>query len=337
MTKFIKPGVLYGNIKQKMRSFDLIMFRGEGLISNLIRALEKKGNKIPESGDFSHAGIILRYDMLKYVYPDNPNINEDSVYIWESTSNGKLGSDVLNIEGENFIGVQVRNLDRLIVNYDSGNKTAIAFGALKKNPIDKMTPENLKLLFVETFNKYNKASYDWNACSLCGSVNKKYRACRDISEKIFNTDSWLFCSEFVACVYRDLGVYPATINPKNVVPSDIAYYLSDVDKETTDIVNRLTYITTDKHYQKGVSDIEYTVNDHKFIKTAMDVIVKAVDQTIENKVAYVGNQAKQVIKEKIGEDNLNTIKEVVETVVSAAVEKEPVGTSSTTSSTAAPN
>lgn len=274
----IKRGSLYQNIKSSIRSFDLILFKGSELVSNIISALEKRGNKIPTSGDFSHVGICLKYDILKYIYPNHININSSSVYVWESVVSGVLGNNCYDINGKSFLGVQLRNFDDLIEKYDKSSKTAIAIGTLINNPIEKENIDTLSARFSKIFNKYNGQLYDYNCLSLFSSLCLCCRPCRNPIEQYLGTSDWLFCSELAACVYKDLGVYPDYVNPKDVVPRDLVYNEADTDKMPK-IINRITYVTTMQHYKENISNIEYKVNDHKFIKKNKNTEINEINET----------------------------------------------------------
>ena len=78
--------------------------------------------------------------------------------------------------------------------------------------------------------KYNGITYDANCWSLLSSIIPFLRPKRDHIEQFLNTDDWLFCSELVAEIYVKLGIFPDTVDPKNVVPMDfIGYDLDHVD------------------------------------------------------------------------------------------------------------
>lgn len=268
----VKRGKLYSSIRDKIKSFDIIFFKGNDFVSKTILKLEKHGNKIPESGGFTHVGLCLKYDILKYIPELEGLINEDTVYVWESSISGELGSKVYNIYGETFLGVQLRNFDELIVSYDDADDTAIAIGSIKNNPIkDKENIEELGSRFREIFNRYNGCFYDANCCSLCSTVFKCCRGAARKSEKVLNTEDWYFCSELVASVFRDMGIINKDIDPKTVTPVDLCYFSGDQDfihdKKTRKnsnnkiLIKKLTYITSPKHFVPHISDIEYDIKN----------------------------------------------------------------------------
>jgi len=77
------------------------------------------------------------------------------------------------------------------------------------------------------------------------------RCWRDPIEKLTHTENWYFCSEMVAMIYKELAIYPSTVNPKNALPRDIAYPEVDTDHMPR-IVGKMTPITTPIHYRYGI-------------------------------------------------------------------------------------
>lgn len=267
----VKRGKLYTSVRDNIKSFDIIFFKGNDFVSKTILKLEKHGNKIPINGGFTHVGLCLKYDILQYIPELDGLINEDTIYVWESSISGELGSKVYNIYGETFLGVQLRNFDELIVSYDSSDDTAIAIGSIKNNPISKKE-NNIKEVaetFKEIFNKYNGRYYDANCCSLCSTICGCCRKSARKSEKVLNTEEWYFCSELVANVFRDMGIINPSIDPKTVTPVDLCYFTGDQDfindkknrKNSNNkmIIKKLTYVVSPKHYVPNISDIEYSV------------------------------------------------------------------------------
>lgn len=282
----VKHGVLYQDIRNKLRSFDMVFFKGVDLTSSIIRVLQHRNMKVPDYGDFSHVGMIVRYDMLKKIFPDNKDITEDGVYIWEAGIGGKFGCDVYSIDGKAILGVQLRKFDDVMREYDKSPFTEIAIGTLINNPVNKYKPtdakykdymENLGDKFKVIYEDYGKANYDINIFSLAGAIDPKIRPFAGKLEKFLETQKWYFCSELLANVYKDLQVYPKEVDPRHVVPRDLVYPGADIDK-TPKILNRLTYVTTDIHYVEGISNLEYIVNEHELIRN--EGIVVPVSATI---------------------------------------------------------
>lgn len=226
-----KSGIFYNDYKHIIRPLDLVMFRGGDFVSDIIRYLEKrKGNKISSSGyniesdDFSHVGTVVSREIL-----DDPRLEPGKLYIWESTMSGRLTDKVYNMEDKSYLGVQLRDLDEVVNSYDSDPSTRIAFCPIKEEYINMWNEERvlLKQRFTGLFNKYNGTRYDANLYSLTSSMFKCLRPKRDKVEDVTGTEEWLFCSEMVAMVYKELGFFSGNVEPKNVVPMDFLGY--DVD------------------------------------------------------------------------------------------------------------
>ena len=101
----------YSKIRPVLRPFDLVAFRGTDCVSGCIRCLELNrpcGGRI-RSGDFSHVGMIVTSDIL-----DDVRCVPGKLYIWESTMSGKLADGVNNVNGQQFLGVQLRDFDQVV-------------------------------------------------------------------------------------------------------------------------------------------------------------------------------------------------------------------------------
>ena len=245
----IKLGTLYEKIRPQLRPFDPIFFRGSDFISKTIMKIEKIGNRIERSGDFSHVGMIVTSDIL-----DDSRLIPGKKYIWESTMSGKLGGGNNNINGKSYLGVQLRDFDELIVLYDAPNNTSIAVGTLFEHPLDKYPADIMKNIFTPFFKKYDGRRYDANLFSLLSAICPGLRFMRKKIEKICHTEDWLFCSELLAMTYIHLNIYPSTLNPKNVVPRDIVCPEADTDRTPRIIMNNVIYMTTRQHYVHAISN-----------------------------------------------------------------------------------
>jgi len=245
-----KNGAFYDDYKYDIRPLDLVMFKGGDFVSDIIRYLEKKkGSKISSSGyktvsdAFSHVGIVVNRYIL-----DDPRLEYGKLYIWESTMSGRLTDGVYNIENESYLGVQLRDLDDVIRAYDSDENTQIAFCPIKEEFLDIWIENEciLKQRFTTLFIKYNGIRYDANFYSLASSMFKCLRPMRDNVEDITGTKMWLFCSELVAMIYKELGFFSENVEPKNVVPMDFLGYDADssIDGGIPVIVKEPIYVTT---------------------------------------------------------------------------------------------
>jgi hypothetical protein len=215
-----KVGVFYKDCLKEAKSFDLILFAGSDAISLLIKYITEKeiNDKLDEhygENTYSHVGIVIRKDVLDY-------LDDDKIYVWESTMSGKLGEGVKNIDGNSFLGIQLRDLEKVIKAYDDSDKTRVALLPLiidyDTNKLDE---------FKRFFNRYNNTLYDINPASLLSSLIPCIRPARKSFEELLGTEDLLFCSEMTTLVYKLLGLFPEHINEKNVVPQD--FIGADID------------------------------------------------------------------------------------------------------------
>lgn len=248
-TPKIKEGVLYDDVKHLLKPFTPILFKGSDFVSKTICDIERFGNRIARSGDFSHVGMIVTSDIL-----DHPKVLPNKIYVWESTMSGRLGSGVKNIYDKSYLGVQLRDFDELVVGYDKPNVTRIAYGELIHNPIDDMPMAELKEKFTQLFTELDGTRYDLNMYSLLSAICPGLRCARQKIEEVCHTEKWLFCSELVATVYITMGIYPHTVNPKDVVPRDIAFPEADTDQTPVILSNEPTYIVSELHCNPKIKD-----------------------------------------------------------------------------------
>lgn len=243
----IKQGEKYQNIKNQIKPFDLVLFKGGDYISDFIRYVQylntdthyNKKYKV-NSNQFSHVGLVVTNDIL-----NDSSLDHGKLYIWESTMSGDLTDGVPNVLGESYLGVQLRELDLVVKNYDSNPHTQIAFASLKDDIYEKvMFDPDISNKFVKLFALYNGTRYDANLLSLYAAVDKEYRSKRDLIEETLNTQDWLFCSELVALIYKELHILPDSIDPKNVVPMDFIGFDDEdkVSENIPDIYSKLIYV-----------------------------------------------------------------------------------------------
>lgn len=235
----IKQGKLLSDIRAQLKPFDLLVFKGDDFVSGFISLLEKRGHKNAKGGNFTHAGMIVTSDIL-----DNPLLQPGKVYVLESVISGKLGCGVTDINGNAFLGVQIRDLDELLPAYDSPNDTAIAWCPLINNPY---MSDNVKERFTQFYDSVYGITWDANCWSLLSTLYPRMRPLRPLIEKLLHTEKWLFCSELIATVYKEFAVLPAYVDPKDVLPADLVYPEEDTDKMVK-IVSDIIYLTSLKHY-----------------------------------------------------------------------------------------
>lgn len=233
-----KPGVGYSTIRQDLKSFDLLLFRGDDFVSRTI--LKVEGILDKTEGLFSHVGICLRAEDLS---PVVTFAEQGKVYVFESTMSGNLADGVKNIEGHSRLGVQLRDLDAVVRAYDKSPNTRLAWCTLKpeKRPIET------RRYARECVRKYNGMFYDASVIDLASVAIPVFRKVRDCGlVKLIRSkcccccccccttkppSEWQICSELVTNIYKDIGVIPQTVEAQNVMPMD--FIADDKDKTKT--------------------------------------------------------------------------------------------------------
>lgn len=223
------------------KPLDIVLFGGGDFVSDFIKWVTLKKitdnpqYKILTESDqdsekykhiivFSHVGLLVDNTILKH-----PNLEPGKMYVFESTMSGSLTDGVKNIEGKSFLGVQLRDFEKVVKGYLSTSGTYIAVAPLTQK-VRNGLPQGARMvhMFTKIFHKYNGVKYDASPLELSAAVCTPCRCFRDCFSRVCS-NKWLFCSELVAAVFRDLGVFlPKTI-VNNVVPMDfIGYDLDDI-------------------------------------------------------------------------------------------------------------
>ncbi len=154
---------------------------------------------------FTHCGVVVRGEDIP---AGTRHHRPGAVYIFESVASGPLpeSDGVRNVDGQAFLGVQLRDLDKVVAAYDADASTRIAWCKLSASPDRGRWPA--------IFQHYNGVRYDVCPLSVFASAFpclRPFRCCGGATD-------WMICSELVAHVYVDLGLMEVT--PENVVPAD---------------------------------------------------------------------------------------------------------------------
>jgi hypothetical protein len=214
-------------LKYKIKPFDLIFFRGGDFISDIIANVQ---NKSFGNGEWTHVGLVLTRDILKFKGKKN------NIYVWESTMSGKMGDGVNNIYNKGHFGVQIRDLDSVIEGYLKVKKTKIGWCKLINNPFDKKENEsdilyqkrisNIKKIIKNFYYKNKNSSYDYTLKTFLKTIFPRLSKIKFIN-KILHTDNKYFCSELVAEIYKQINVLDETIDPENIAPIELLGYSND--------------------------------------------------------------------------------------------------------------
>ncbi|HVM95998.1 MAG TPA: hypothetical protein VMT89_06395 [Candidatus Acidoferrales bacterium] len=205
-----------------IQPLDVILFRGVDPVSKAICFMEARrlGH-----GDFSHAGLAITREAL-----DLPFLEPGKVYVWESTLSAKEGflarfTDKVpdaETKGVRF-GVQLRDLELVIPGYSSsGGKVAWCAYLGKRPPLEEVRRQLLAL-----HAEYGHAPYAVGQLKVFGVVFPALRGVRDRigrrrdrlahfrnvvlerarkPKRVVDADHHMFCSEWVATVYKQLGL-----------------------------------------------------------------------------------------------------------------------------------
>ena len=130
-----------------------MLFKGCDFVSDSIRFLGIAQLDNDFADDYSHVGLVVTRDIL-----NDDRLEEDKIYVWESTISGKLGKNIYNIGGKAFLGVQLTDFD------------------------DVSKREKLKQDFTQIFNQYNVTRYDSNFCSLFSAIYTMLRCLRGVDQ-----------------------------------------------------------------------------------------------------------------------------------------------------------
>lgn len=207
------------SIKDKIRPLDLMAFRASDCCSDIVFKSELARQKLSLNKGyvFTHVGIIITKNIF-----NNPNMEDGKLYMLEST----VCTNIPDIEGVVRWGVQIRDLEQVIKDYETSNDTLVAWCPLLNNPSMAIDTADK---FRKVYDEIRDKKWDANGWSLASALCECLRPCRCCMEHLFGTEDWLFCSEMVAIVYKALNILPTSINPKDVVPDDLVNPKNDSD------------------------------------------------------------------------------------------------------------
>lgn len=230
----IKPGVKYSEIRPKLKSFDLLLFKGTDLVSSALSRLQCKIDGADWTEGFSHAGLCIRSeDLLPTCTPAELSwLFPDMVYVFESTMSGDLADGVKDVWGESKLGVQIRDLDRVMIAYDANPNARLAWCPIKEELRQFIPAGSIR----KEYEKYRGYSYDASAVDLAAAAFPSMRPLRDnccfqsIRDALCccccgggegkKPSQWQFCSEMVANVYKDVSLFGDRVNAADVMPMD---------------------------------------------------------------------------------------------------------------------
>ena len=230
--------VPFTEIKSHIRPFDIIAFKGGNLVSSLISTFEEFET---DHGEFSHVGMVITKDILECIHTKDTyfKLKKNVLYIVESTRSAE--GSIPDIATGNFkFGVQLRELTDVITNYLSHPNSKVAWCKLKDNPIDAKI-HLLKIKFSKIFHSLYGKHYDMSLLALAAAMFPSLRTIRDTKDEMCTLiyekcglkmasgcpSEWQFCSEIIAEIYKEFGVWGDECNPKDVLPVDFFGYDTD--------------------------------------------------------------------------------------------------------------
>lgn len=248
------PTVPYQEIRDQLRTGDLVLFHSyTSAVSNVIKIAEKCVDK--GHSEITHVGMVIRGESFCFPEGDPASVatrpawlTDTGVYIFESTLSGH--GEIPDVEGKSGFCAQLRDLDALVPNYLSfkGAKIYVAH-LLDEHHHSDLDHSSAKI--QEIYDRYRGLHYDSSLIDMASLVipglhyirdNWIFRYIRDyIGSWIYGTmrskstdnpellprdnkiSNWQFCSKMVASIYIDLGLFPKTVIPANVMPIDFLY------------------------------------------------------------------------------------------------------------------
>lgn len=215
--------------------FDVILFKGNDIISNTISTVEKsaRGN-----GDVTHVEIVVDRRSL----PMRPGLKDGVLYLLGSELTIGAPSGEKNIEGVGKFGVQIRELEETLKSYTSVEGARVYWCKNIKNLYLEDRDRAVEVM-DKLYSKYHGRGYDWNPLNLLSAAYSWLIPMRVLLDQIELTGSRIlsriglmreitledirlrrvFCSKFVAIIAIEMGFMDSSINPEDVIPVD--FYL----------------------------------------------------------------------------------------------------------------
>jgi hypothetical protein len=204
---------------------DLILIQGVMPFSKLIL---NGSELIRGNGQFSHCGLVINKEVCPAIHAEDTAkllLMEVTVSVMEKTKDIETGKFSL--------GSQIRDLEKVLEEL-LAEGAGVAVCHLKQNPytIAKNKQDDFKITCIqmimdEAYEAYfadNKSVYDLNIFSLLGIIFPSVRYLRDNIDELFafvrKEHPWLFCSELICIIYKDLGMLEKDIDTQAYLPVD---------------------------------------------------------------------------------------------------------------------
>lgn len=204
-----KPGADWNEIRGQLETLDMILFRGWDWVSRGMLRIESQALG-SETARYSHCALVLQGSDFPI---GSPFRDDRKLYTFECTDQNE--DKVRNVSGENFTGVQLRDLDAVVENYDLSTNTELAWMRMRDEVRPNVDPESLQRIVEQ----YIDRRFQWNPIYMFGALYETFRPLRDRYRRRWKSER-LLCSELSALVLRDFGVLPQDVDPLDVIPTD---------------------------------------------------------------------------------------------------------------------
>src|SRR3990167_435809 len=149
----------WSDIQTKLQPFDIIYFRGNDPVSELIMYIE---DITTGENDWSHVGFVINREVLPHV----EFLEYGKWYVWESVLSSSFipGTDgVTDIKtGRGYFGTQIRDLQNVIKAYVNSTGR-IGWGSLKNNPwLEEPQRPRLRARFEQIHRDYCYTPFNAN-------------------------------------------------------------------------------------------------------------------------------------------------------------------------------
>lgn len=209
-----KGGAPWSELRDGVATLDLVFFRGAEPVSAAIAAAQAAAAGAAAAA-YTHVGVAVRADDVAGAA--GLGLAAGGLYVFEATGGGWLGDGVRDARGRTRLGAQLRDLDRVVAAYDAAPRARLAWARLRAERRPPADPAAL----AAVIRRYEGAGYD-TPLALLGAAFRRARCARACEAAACPcARRRLFCSELAAAVYRDLGVFPPELDPRDVTPADL--------------------------------------------------------------------------------------------------------------------
>lgn len=213
--------------KDDLEPLSVLLFRGTGLISEIILDVERVVDSSPaldEFGTYSHAGVLVN----SVVFSQVPRLLPGQWAVYEITCSGKIAGDETPdlFTGKPRFGTQVRDLESVLGTYPG----EVFVLSLRNNPVRFLntdTPSsyenrlaNIRSACDKYFLDNLTTLYQLNLIRLLSSAFPCLRPLRNVFPL---SKYWKMCSQLVIGLYQEVGIVPREIEAEDVLPEDFIY------------------------------------------------------------------------------------------------------------------